>query len=58
MVNSNVAKFDLDDANRKFWLKVKETLVSLGLKIMPGDEVFLLFAVRRRTQRGYFDTFR
>ena len=32
--------YGLDDASRKFWLKVKETLVSLGLKIMPGDEAF------------------
>ena len=32
--------YGLDDASKKFWLKVKETLVALGLKIMPGDEAF------------------
>ena len=25
-------------ASRKFWLKLKETLVALGLKVMPGYE--------------------
>ena len=30
--------YGLDDASRKFWLKVKETLVVLGLKMIPGDE--------------------
>ena len=30
----------LDDTSRKFWLKLKETLVALGLKVMPGDEAF------------------
>ena len=32
--------YGLDDASRKFWLKLKDTLVSVGLKIMPGDESF------------------
>ena len=32
--------YGLDSASRKFWLKLKETLVALGLKVMPGDEVF------------------
>ena len=30
----------MDDASRKFWLKLKETLIIIGLKIMPGDEAF------------------
>ena len=32
--------YGLDDASRKFWLKVKETLTKLGLKTIPGDEAF------------------
>merc|ERR1711895_260102 len=32
--------YGLDDASRKFWLKVKETLTELGLKTLPGDEAF------------------
>ena len=32
--------YGLDDASRKFWLKLKNTLVKLGLRIMPGDEAF------------------
>ena len=32
--------YGLDDASRKFWLKVKETLIKLGLKTLPGDEAF------------------
>ena len=32
--------YGLDDASRKFYLKVKETLQELGLKTLPGDEVF------------------
>ena len=32
--------YGLDDVSRKFWLKLKETLVDLGLKVMPGDEAF------------------
>ena len=32
--------YGLDDASRNFWLKLKETLVALELKVMPGDEAF------------------
>ena len=32
--------YGLDDASRKFWLKVRETLTEFGLKTMPGDEAF------------------
>merc|ERR1712112_255644 len=32
--------YGLDDASRKFWLKVKETLSNLGMKTLPGDEAF------------------
>ena len=32
--------YGLDDASRKFWLRVKEVLVSLGLRVMTGDEAF------------------
>ena len=30
----------LDDTSRKFWLKVKDTLVALGLRILPRDQAF------------------
>ena len=30
----------MDDTSKNFWLKLKETLVALGLKVMPGDEAF------------------
>merc|ERR1712089_64630 len=32
--------YGLDDASRKFCLKVKETLQELGLKTLPGDDAF------------------
>ena len=32
--------YGLDDVSRKFYLKVKETLQELGLKILPGDDAF------------------
>ena len=32
--------YGLDDASQKFYLKVKETLKELGLKMLPGDGVF------------------
>lgn len=32
--------YGLDDASRKFWLKVKETLLDLNLKVMDGDKGF------------------
>ena len=32
--------YGLDDASRKFWLKLKDTLVALGMKVMLGDEAF------------------
>ena len=36
----NKLLYRLDDASRKFWLKLKGTLMKLGLKIMLGDETF------------------
>merc|ERR1712163_71437 len=30
--------YGLDDASRKFYLKVKETLKKMGLRTLPGDE--------------------
>ena len=30
--------YGLDDASWKFWLKLRDTLIALGLKVMPGDE--------------------
>ena len=30
--------YGLDDASRKFYLKVKETLQKMGLKTLPGDD--------------------
>ena len=32
--------YGLDDTSRKFWLKVKETLLDLNLKVMDGDKAF------------------
>ena len=32
--------YELDDDSRKFCLKMKDTLISLGLEVMPDDEVF------------------
>ena len=32
--------YGLDDASRKFWLRVKEVLVRLGLRGMTGDKAF------------------
>ena len=32
--------YGLDDASRKFWLRVKEVLKKIGLKVMEGDEAF------------------
>ena len=32
--------YGLDDALRKFWLKVKEMLVDLGIEILHGHEAF------------------
>ena len=32
--------YGLDDASRKFWLRVKEVLKTIGLKVMEGDESF------------------
>ena len=30
--------YGLDDASRKFYLKLKEKLIEMGLKTLPGDE--------------------
>ena len=32
--------YGLDDASQKFWLRVKEVLKKIGLKVMEGDEAF------------------
>ena len=32
--------YRLDDVSRKFWLRVKEILVTMGFKVMDGDEAF------------------
>ena len=32
--------YGLDDASRQFWLKLKDTLKNLGLKVMIRDEAF------------------
>ena len=32
--------YGLDDASQKFWLRVKEILKQIGLKVMEGDEAF------------------
>ena len=32
--------YGLDDASRKFWLRVKEVLKKMGLKVLEGDEAF------------------
>ena len=32
--------YGLDDASRKFWLRVKDVLKKMGLKVLEGDEAF------------------
>ena len=32
--------YGLYDASRKFWLRVKNMLMAIGLKVMEGDEAF------------------
>ena len=32
--------YGLDNTSRKFWLRVKEVLMEIGLKIIEGDEAF------------------
>ena len=32
--------YGLDDVSRKFWLRVKEVLMKIGMKVMEGDEAF------------------
>ena len=32
--------YSLDNASRKFWLKVKEVFLDLGLRVMDIDEAF------------------
>ena len=32
--------YRLDDVSRKFWLRVKEVLMKMGMKVMEGDEAF------------------
>ena len=39
--------YGLDDASRKFWLKLRDTLITPGLKVMPGDEAFYYAHERR-----------
>ena len=34
--------YGLNDASRKFWLKVREVFDECGLRILDGDEVFYL----------------
>ena len=36
----NTPLYGLNDASRKFWLKVKEVFNECGLKILKGDEKF------------------
>ena len=35
--------YGLDNASRKFWLRLKEILVEMGLSVMDGDEAFHFF---------------
>ena len=35
------ALHSLEDASRNIWLKVMETLIELGLKILHSDEAFI-----------------
>ena len=32
--------YGLDDASRRFWLRIKEIFIKMGMKIMEGDEAF------------------
>ena len=32
--------YGLDNVSRKFWLRVKEVLMKMGMKVMEGDEAF------------------
>ena len=32
--------YGLDDASRKYWMRYKEVLKEIGLKVMKGDEAF------------------
>ena len=32
--------YGLDDASRKFWLRIKEIFGKLGMKVMEGDQAF------------------
>ena len=34
--------YGLDDPSRKFWLKLRDKLMNLDLKVMIGDEVFIM----------------
>ena len=36
----NKPLYGLDDASRKFWLKVRELFLESGLKVLEGDEAF------------------
>ena len=45
LINGHIWKFrkplyGLDDLSQKFCLKFKDTLVSIGMKVMPGDDAF------------------
>ena len=32
--------YGFDDTSRKFWLRVREVLKQIGLRVMEGDEAF------------------
>ena len=32
--------YGLNDASQKFWVRVKEVLTKMGMKVMEGDEAF------------------
>ena len=42
----------LDNAICQVWLKIKETLISMGLKIMPWDSAFYYFIEGRNLQEA------
>ena len=32
--------YDLDDASRLFWLRIKEIFLKMGMRVMEGDEAY------------------